>query len=194
MTNLTAKNLTDRQQKWFASVQASLERDTGKTLAEWVEIVKTQCPETKPRARSVWLKENYGLGVNRAAQILDAAYPSADAWDEPDALRAALWTDPAATAILNAVEAAVADFDGLVPTQRKGFSAFSRKVQFAAVRPIKGGDVWLGLAIAPDADARLEPAGKEGWSERLTSKIRLSHPDDVDSAITAWLRVAYERS
>ena len=30
-------------------MQASLERDTGKTLAEWVAIART-CPETKPRA------------------------------------------------------------------------------------------------------------------------------------------------
>ena len=32
-----ASTLTERQQKWFASVQASLERDTGKTLEEWVK-------------------------------------------------------------------------------------------------------------------------------------------------------------
>ena len=38
-----ASNLTPRQQKWFASVQASLVRDTGKTLDEWVAIA-TSCP------------------------------------------------------------------------------------------------------------------------------------------------------
>ena len=27
--------LTERQQKWFASVEASLERDTGKSIAEF---------------------------------------------------------------------------------------------------------------------------------------------------------------
>ena len=42
--------LTERQKKWFASVEASLERDTGKTLAQWVKIAKT-CPETTPGKR-----------------------------------------------------------------------------------------------------------------------------------------------
>ena len=42
--------LTPRQEKWFASVRASLERDTGKSLAEWVAIAR-KCPETKSRAR-----------------------------------------------------------------------------------------------------------------------------------------------
>jgi hypothetical protein len=31
-------NLTGRQQKWFATVRAGLERHTGKTMAEWVAI------------------------------------------------------------------------------------------------------------------------------------------------------------
>ena len=80
--------LTERQQKWFASVRASLERDTGKTLDEWVAIART-CPETKPRARTDWLREHHGLGVNRAAHVLSVAFPSEDRWDEPDSLRAA---------------------------------------------------------------------------------------------------------
>src|SRR4051812_14430060 len=95
--------LTPRQQKWFASVQASLERDTGKTLDEWVAIART-CPESKPKARADWLREHHGLGVNRAAHVLSVAFPSEDRWDEPDALHAKLWTDPLATAIFEAVE------------------------------------------------------------------------------------------
>ncbi|HEX5262572.1 MAG TPA: hypothetical protein VFW13_03545 [Phenylobacterium sp.] len=43
--------LTPRQEKWFASVKASLERDTGKSLDEWVAIART-CPETRPKARA----------------------------------------------------------------------------------------------------------------------------------------------
>ena len=37
-------NLTERQQKWFATVRAGSERDTGKTMAEWVATART-CPE-----------------------------------------------------------------------------------------------------------------------------------------------------
>src|SRR5438270_4491042 len=98
-SNETPSGLTERQQKWFASVQASLERDTGKTIDEWVAIART-CPETKPKARTDWLREHHGLGVNRAAHVLSVAFPSGMGWDEPEKLRAALWTDPAGAAIL----------------------------------------------------------------------------------------------
>jgi len=185
--------LTERQQKWFASVQASLERDTGKTLEEWVAIART-CPETRPKARADWLREHHGLGVNRAAHVLSVAFPTEGGWDQPDRLRAALWADPASLKILEAVEAAVAPLPDVVTGQRKGFTAFSRKVQFAAARPLKGGLAVLGLALTPEADPRLDSPKNEGWSERLKAKMILDFPDQVDARLTELLKRAWERS
>ncbi len=190
----TPTGLTARQEKWFASVRASLERDTGKTLDEWVAIART-CPETKPKARNDWLREHHGLGVNRAAHVLSVAFPSEDRWDEPDNLRAKLWTDPAATAIFEAVEAAIlGGFDPVVVGQRKGFTGFSREFQFASMRPLKGGQVALGLAVPVEADARLVPPKNEGWSERLKSKAVLTSAAEVDDGLKALLKQAWENS
>jgi hypothetical protein len=186
--------LTERQQKWFASVQASLERDTGKTLAEWVAIART-CPHDKPRARTDWLRETYGLGVNRAAHILSEAFPSEVRWDDPGPLRAALWTDPASEAILKALEAAVAKLPDITTGQRKSFTAWSRKVQMAGARPVKGGHAMVGFAVEPSADPRLSPRGKsEGWGDRLKGQMLLTRPDQVDASIDTLLKAAWERS
>lgn len=190
----TPRRLTERQQKWFASVQAGLERDTGRDIEAWVAIART-CPETRPKARTDWLRAHHGLGVNRAAYVLSVAFPSEDRWDQPDALRAKLWIDPAATAILEAVEAMIcATLDGVVTGQRKGFTAFSRKVQFAALRPLKGGQVALGLAVTADADPRLVEPRNEGWSERLKAKLVLSSTTEVDDRLASLLKAAWERS
>ena len=188
------QGLTEQQQKWFASVRANLERETGKTLDEWVAIVRQECPETKPRARADWLKAAYGIGQNRAAAIFSVAFPSQMGWDDAGGLRAALWTDPGSTAILEAVEAAVADLPGLVTGQRKTFTAWSRKSQFAALKPGKGGGAALGLAVAPDASPRLVEPKNEGWSERLKAKLALASPAEVDEEVKALLRTAWDRS
>ncbi len=185
--------LTERQKKWFASVRAGLERDTGKTLEEWAAIARA-CPETTTRKRMDWLRANYGLGVNRAAQIFSQAFPSSMSWDEPDKMRAALWTDAGSTAILEAVETAVAKLPDVVGGQRKGFTAWSRKVQFAAIKPVKGGAAVLGLALGPEADPRLLTPKNEGWSERLKAKLPLASPTDLDARVEALLRGAWERS
>ncbi|WP_184718379.1 DUF4287 domain-containing protein [Caulobacter sp.] len=194
MAETKPQGLTEQQQKWFASVQANLARETGKTLDEWVEIVRRDCPETKPRARTDWLKATYGIGQNRAAAIFGVAFPSEMGWDDAEGLRGALWSDPVQLAILEAVEAAVADFPGLVTGQRKAFTAWSNKAQFAALKPVKKGGAVLGLAVTPDASPRLAEPKNEGWSDRLKTKLPLASPAEVDGEVRAWLRAAWERS
>jgi hypothetical protein len=186
--------LTERQQKWFASVQASLERDTGKTLDEWVKIART-CPHDKPKARADWLREHHGLGVNRAAHILSQAFPSEMRWDDAGPLRAALWADPASEAILQALETAAGKLPDITTGQRKSFTAWSRKVQMAAARPVKGGHALVGFAVEPTADPRLAPRGKsESWGDRLKGQMLLTSPTEVDASIEALLKQAWERS
>ena len=186
--------LSPRQQKWFASVQTSLERDTGKTLEEWVAIAKT-CPETKSRAQAAWFKANHGLLQNRAMHVLSVAFPSeTGGWQDADALRDALWTDPQSRAILDAVQAAATGLPNAIVGQRKQFTAFSREFQFASIKPIKGGKASLGLALTTDADPRLEAPKHEAWSERLKAKLLLASPGAVDTSVTALLKQAWARS
>ena len=52
----------------------------------------------------------------------------------------------------------------------------------------------LGLAITPDASPRLQDPKNEGWSERLTAKIPLASPADIDDEVKALLLAAWERS
>ena len=186
-------NMTARQETWFASVIESMERETGKSLEAWVAIART-CPETKPGARKAWLKAHYGLGTNRAGVILGRAFPDAAIWAKPDDLRGALWANPGSRAILEAVEAAVADYRGLVVAQRKAFNAFSREFQFAAIKPTKGGGAVLGLAVTPDTDPRLAEPKTEGWSERLKANVLLDGAAAVDASVEALLKQAWERS
>jgi hypothetical protein len=186
------EGLTPRQQKWFASVKANLAAQTGKPIEEWVEIARS-CPHAGGRAQARWLKEHYGVGINHASFIFSEAFPRGPGWDDPEALRAELWKDPTSAAILEAVEAAVRDLPGLVQGQRKGYTALSKDVQFAAIRPLKGGRALLGLKLDPSVSPRLKPAvRKESWSERLSSVVELDTPGDVDAEIRRLLAEAYK--
>lgn len=176
--------LTERQQKWFATVEANFEKATGRPVAVWVDILRG-CPETRPRAQAAWLKATHGIGANHAAHILSAAQPTeAMGWDDAEALRATLWAEPRSLAILEAIERAAAGVDGVISGQRKGYTSFSRAVQFAATRPLKGGKALLGLKLEPSASPRLsEAVRRESWSERLTAVIELDGPGAVDAEI-----------
>ena len=186
-------NMSEWQRKWFATGLANLEKRTGRSIDEWVEIAKT-CPETGHRARLQWFKDNHGLLQNSASMIISRAFPSGMGWSQPDKARAALWTDPASTAIFEAVERAVKALPEISNGQRKGYTAWSHKVQFVAVRPRPRGAARLGLAVDPSASPRLEPAKNESWSERLKAAVNLASPADVDAEIEALLKQAWERS
>ena len=188
-------NMSEWQRKWFATSMANFEKRTGKPIEEWVNIART-CPETGHRARLKWFKDNHGLLQNSASMVLHRAFPSEDgmAWNDADKLRAALWTDPGSTAIFERVEQAVKALPDISNGQRKGYTAWSHKVQFVAVRPVKGGTARLGLAVDPEAGPRLVPAKNEGWSERLKASVNLTSSADVDAEIEALLRQAWERS
>ena len=187
------EHLTERQKKWFASVRAGLERDTGRSLDDWVTLART-CPETGTMARINWLRTNHGLGMNRANQVMSAAFPTGEGWDQGEKLRATLWTDPQSEAILQAFAAAVAKLPDITTGQRKSFTAFSRKVQMAAIRPVKGGKAMAGFAVETATDPRLTPRGNESWGDRLKGQLLLTSPDQVDASIEALLQQAWERS
>ncbi len=188
---MTGAVLTERQKKWFATVLANLEKNTGRSLDQWREVMKG-CPETSPKAQAAWLKAEHGLGANHAAQILDACRPAeAPGWDEPAELRAALWKDAGSLAILQAIEAVAAGHVDVISGQRKSYTSFSRAVQFAAMRPLKGGKVLLGLKLDPAASPRLSPSvRRESWSERLSAVVELSDASQVDAEIARLFAAA----
>src|ERR1700722_1425108 len=181
-------NLTERQRKWFESVRQGLERGTGRTLSQWVAIAQS-CPETGHRARLKWFKETHGLLQNRASHVLSEAFGSAMSWNQPDGLIDALWTDRASKTIFQAIDAGAQALPDTIRTARKGYTAWSRAFQYAAAKPLKGGAVMLGLALASDGD--LEAAKNESWSERLKSRVRLDAPDSLGERLPALLRAAW---
>lgn len=186
--------LSERQQKWFASMQSSLQRDTGKSLDEWVKIAK-KCPETTPGKRTQWLREKYGLGVNRIAHILHAAFPSeGPSWDDPEALLDALWKEPEGRKIYDAVAAMVRkEFPDAVVGPRKTFVSFSRKIQFAGILPAKGGKAELGLPLPLSESKRLSPMKRRPWAEKHSAILELSSPKEVDGEVKRLLKLAYAK-
>jgi hypothetical protein len=77
--------------------------------------------------------------------------------------------------------------------QRKGYTAFSRKLQFAALKPAKQGAL-LGLALEPSIGRGLAPSARQGWSERLLSQIALNSPDDFSPEVQNLMNAAWQRS
>jgi len=184
--------LTAAQEKWFAALRDGLERDTGRSLATWVELAKA-CPETAHRKRLAWMKQEHGLGQNRASIVLQAAFPPDIGWSKPEALADALWADPAARAIHKTVHETVMRLPEIVVGQRKGYTAYSRHFQFCAIRQHRNGAI-LGLALDPANDPALQPPSRQPWSERLAGTMLLPSIAAIPGNLHALLKLAWESS
>lgn len=179
------------------SVSDSMKERTGKTLEEWVEVVKVSGidPLDQKSVRN-WLKSEHGILQNSQWAIADAA------------ARAAGWVRPSVEGYIDAQyqgEKAVLRpiFDALreiieglgedvAVEGRGGYTPFVRKRQFAAVQVSTKTRVDLGLRFkeAPES-ALLITSSLPGQS---THKVGLSSVEDIADEVVGLIRLAYEQN
>lgn len=179
------------------SVSDSMKERTGKTLEEWVEVVKVSGidPLDQKSVRN-WLKSEHGILQNSQWAIADAA------------ARAAGWVRPSVEGYIDAQyqgEKAVLRpiFDALreiieglgedvAVEGRGGYTPFVRKRQFAAVQVSTKTRVDLGLRFkeAPES-ALLITSSLPGQS---THKVGLSSVEDITDELVGLIRLAYEQN
>ena len=177
-----------------AAVARNLPEKTGRSLEEWVEVVRAG-PGGSRKERVEWLKREHGLGHVQAGTVVEAAdrapgerSPTAEElidaqYDGKSELRRVFER-------LRAEIEAVGDDVEVEP--RKTYVAFSRGRQFALAQPSTRDRLDVGLALAEAGNGdRLRPADSFG-SERITHRVAVRSPDEVDAELVAWLRRAYE--
>ena len=184
----------ERGQKWAASVEANLEKATGKSLAAWVKIAKV-CPHDKMMLRLKWFKEEHGLSVARAGVVIEKAF-GADAfgWGDPETLVENLFASKnfaPQRAIYNAVEKYVEAIDGAILSPRKGYVALYRLKQFGAVKPSKDG-LLVGLAMQKyPKSKKLVDVKNLGGGDRTKKAVLLPSAKDFDGEAKHLVKAAW---
>ena len=178
------------------AIISNLPEKTGRGLEEWIKILESKGPE-KRKDRIDWLKREYGIGHGTAQTIVyeaekpdDYRPPSAEELVESQyaggkaAMR--LIYDRLAKEVLRLGKDAELD-------PRKTYVSLVRKRQFGLIQPSTKTRVDLGLVLPGIKNTRrLKAAGSFG-SDRITHKVGLTSPDDVDEELLSWLRAAYDK-
>ncbi len=69
--------------KMAMNVIAGMKEKTGRSLDEWVELVKKKGPEDE-KGRTAWLKEKHALGTNYAGWITEVSFGRGMEHIDPD--------------------------------------------------------------------------------------------------------------
>ena len=184
--------------KWVAT----LKEKTGRSLDEWLELVKKSGPATEKERRD-WLKKEHGLGTNSAWWIAERAEGKGAETDDPDAyLRAAedyvKKMYGGGKAVLRPIYDALLELglglgrdvkacpcETIVPLYRNHV--------FAQIKPATQTRIDLGFALgARKAEGRLIDTGGYAKKDRITHRIPISSLKEIDEEVGKWLRIAYE--
>jgi hypothetical protein len=188
-------------QKWIAE----LKEKTGRSLDEWVALVKACGPE-EPKACRAWLKEVHGLGTNSAWWVAERALPTDDKGimeDDPDSyLQAA---EAYVEAMFAGPRAGLRPlFDellevglGIGPEAKacpcKTIVPLYRNHVFAQLKPATRARIDLGFALQDTpVTGRLIDTGGFRKKDRITHRIPITSPADIDGEVKRWLKKAYD--
>ena len=176
-------------------MEEGLKQKTGKTLVEWIAIVKAEKLEKHGEIMK-YLKTEHGFTHGFANFVtLKARAADAASHDEDDLLtmqysKGKEHLRPILDAILEAIKAFGDDIE-VVP--KKANVSLRRKRQFALVQPStkKRMDVGLKYNEAPQSE-RILSSGSFG--SMCTNRVALTAVEEVDEEMIAFLKAAYEQA
>jgi hypothetical protein len=186
-------------QNWIAT----LPEKTGRTLDQWVALVKAEGPPTEA-ARRDWLKAEHRLGTNTAWWIAERCDGKGTEEDDPAAYlkAAAEWVEE----MFSGKKAALRPvYDALLGTARalgddvracpcKTIVPLYRRHVFGQLKPTTNTRLDLGLALGDTpASGRLIDTGGFAKKDRITHRIPVARVEEIDDELRGWLRTAYER-
>ncbi len=185
-------------QDWIAA----LPKKTGRSLEEWIALVKKSGPPTE-KERSEWLKKEHNLGTNAAWWIAERAEgKGAEDGDREEYLKAAaeyveaMYAGPKAAlrrihdellkmALKLGKDVKVCPCQTIVPLYRNHV--------FAEIKPSTRTRIDLGFALKDTKPVgRLIDTGGFAKKDRITHRIPITSLAEIDDEVKRWLKVAYD--
>lgn len=171
---------------------ANIERSTGRSLAEWIDVVRASGLE-KHGEQVAFLKAQHGMGHGNANLVVIKAR-EVDAGGAPsdDQLVASHYTGRHADLrpAYDAVIAAVRGFgDDVELAPKKAYVSLRRRKQFASVGPAAG-----RLEVCLNLPGDAPTARLKATTGMATHKVRIDDASGLDAELLGWLRKAYDRA
>jgi hypothetical protein len=186
-------------QKWISE----LKHKTGRSLVEWIALAKKEGPKDET-ARRAWLKTKHKLGTNSAWWISDRVEGKGGEEDSPEnyLAAAAIYVEDQYSGRKSALRPIYDELlqlgKSLGPDVKacpcKTMVPLYRNHVFAQIKPTTNSRVDLGLCFTTykgKLPALLIDTGGLAKKDRITHRIELASPTQIDADLQKWFRAAY---
>jgi hypothetical protein len=185
-------------QDWIAS----LREKTGRTLDQWLALIKKEGPPTEKERRD-WLKQKYQLGTNSAWWLAERADGKGEEDSAPESyLRAAeKYVEEmfaGAKAGLRPIYDALLELGlRLAPDVKacpcKTIVPLYRHHVFAQIKPTTRTRIDMGFALKDTSPVgRLIDTGGFAKGDRISHRIPIASVEEIDQEVKKWLKKAYD--
>jgi uncharacterized protein DUF5655/uncharacterized protein DUF4287 len=187
-------------QKWIAE----LKQKTGRSLDEWIRLIKKEGPPTE-EARRDWLKQQHRLGTNSAWWLAERSVGKGEETSDSGAyLQAAeKYVDEMFSGKkehLRPIYDSLLKFGLSMGKDTKACPCQTivplyRNHVFAQIKPTTQTRIDFGLALGDTKKTpqRLIDTGGFAKKDRITHRFEITSPKDIDDEVKHWLKIAYER-
>jgi predicted transport protein len=172
----------------------NLHKNTGKSLEEWIEIVKTQCFEKHGEILK-FLKEKHELTHGFANLIAHKAKGSdaGSAENQNDLITKQYQGKEHFKPIYDTLISEIMSFGNDIEIAPKNnYVSLRRKKQFALLNPATKTRYEIGINLKGQ-----EPKGKleaEKPNAMCSHKINIADINDIDKEVLKWVKMAYENA
>jgi len=180
---------------------ATLPERTGRSLDEWIRVIKARGSSDVHAVRD-WLKAEYKLGATYAAWLASRAVGGDDDGDADKYLeRAERYVDEmfaGSKAALRPIfekllKIGLAIGHDVKACPCKTIVPLYRHRVFAQIKPATRSRIDLGLSLGEmRTPKRVIDTGGFKKKDRITHRIEIMSPADIDGDMTRWLLKAYE--
>lgn len=186
-------------QKWIAE----LPEKTGRSLEQWIRHVQEDGPPSEKERRD-WLKNTYKMGTNSAWWIVERAEGKGTEDDDPEKYlaQAHIWVEEMFAGPKSGLRPL---YDQLLKLGLglgndvrvcpcKTMVPFYRQHVIAQVKPATKTRIDFGFALGDTKPSgRLIDTGGFAKKDRITHRIPITTPEDIDDEVKHWLQAAYDR-
>jgi hypothetical protein len=187
-------------QKWIADLKPK----TGRSLEEWIALAKKEGPK-EDQVRRAWLKSKHKLGTNSAWWVSERVDGKGGEEDSPERYLATA-VEYVEEQYAGKKSALRPIYDELLELGKslgpdvkacpcKTMVPLYRNHVFAQIKPTTNTRIDFGLCFTTYKDklpARLIDTGGLAKKDRITHRIELTSPSQIDADLKKWLRAAYD--
>lgn len=184
---------------------AALKEKTGRSLEEWIGLVKKDGPKDE-ESRREWLKTKHKLGMNHAGWIAERADGKRGDLDTPETYLKAAVQYYVEEQYAGPKEKLRPIYDELLRLGKslgddvkacpcKTIVPLYRKHVFAQIKPTTNTRVDFGLCLTQykgKLPKRLVDTGGLAKKDRITHRMELKSVAEIDKEVKSWLETAYD--